>query len=105
MQDGGLDKNLSLKTAFENNINLLLSLILNILATVAIAYKAWVVGTQVQKMLWLMVDSGAVFCVLQGVYFGMLISGSQSKEASDNSTHFEKYAMIISPLSAMVIVA
>ncbi|KAF5387253.1 hypothetical protein D9757_006883 [Collybiopsis confluens] len=119
----GLDENFGM--AFEGTFYLLFSLTLNVLATVAIAYKAKGIleydplrldrstnmfgkvryhgETRVQKILWVMVDSGVVFCIMQGVYFAMIISGSLSREDSEYSTPFRRFDDIIGPSSSIVL--
>ncbi|KAF5387252.1 hypothetical protein D9757_006889 [Collybiopsis confluens] len=110
---GGLDSNL--KRAFEGSFYLLFSLTVNVLATVAIAYKAKEISTnmfgkvryygetRVQKILWVVVDSGVVFCLLQGVYFAMTISSSLSREDPEYSTPFTRFEDITDTFSFIVI--
>ncbi|KAF5390857.1 hypothetical protein D9757_004533 [Collybiopsis confluens] len=127
---GGPGSAENLRAVLKNSCNVLISLTINILATVAIAYKARMVvisrsktqrstnmfekvhhhgRTQVQKTLWVMVESGAIFCVLQYCmcslgfqkcsYFAMFVTASvnRSRIPLEGHTPFETYSIIIGP--------
>ncbi|KAF5350185.1 hypothetical protein D9757_013075 [Collybiopsis confluens] len=113
--DGDLDERFGM--ALKGNFHLVFSLCLNVLATAFIAYKASRIttsmferarrygGTQTQKILWIMVDSGVVFCVLQCMYFAVSISASLSKKVPDGPiiTVFGTYSVIVQLLSAVLL--
>ncbi|KAF5390749.1 hypothetical protein D9757_004460 [Collybiopsis confluens] len=113
--DEGFHKSFGM--AFKSNFCLVFSFCLNVLSTVVIAYKASRIttsmfgrarrygGTQTQKILWVMVDSGAVFCVLQCGYFAVFISASLSKKDPDGPiiTVFGTSSVMVQLLSAVLL--
>ncbi|KIK54130.1 hypothetical protein GYMLUDRAFT_264762, partial [Collybiopsis luxurians FD-317 M1] len=83
----------SLGTAFKLNFYLLFSMTVNILATSAIAYRARMLsrmtnifgreyesystgGYQIQRLLWFVVESGVIFCILQAAYYVITMDAS-----------------------------
>ncbi|KIK54132.1 hypothetical protein GYMLUDRAFT_917277 [Collybiopsis luxurians FD-317 M1] len=107
----------SLATAFKLNLFLLVSMTLNALSTSAIAYKArayskWrnvfgkeyksrskTYGTPVHKVLWFVVESGFIFCLLQAAFYAVAIASA----ISSSLNFFDAYNAIIQPLALMLL--
>ncbi|KIK54152.1 hypothetical protein GYMLUDRAFT_917537 [Collybiopsis luxurians FD-317 M1] len=107
-------------TYIEQNLYLLISFIVNALATVAIAYKAWihsratsVFGKEYQrssggrprvgKILWVVTESGVVFCIIQGAFFAISIASSISSSDSSTTSLLEVFHAIIQPFGIIIL--
>ncbi|KIK54138.1 hypothetical protein GYMLUDRAFT_48948 [Collybiopsis luxurians FD-317 M1] len=102
--------------AFKLNFYLLLSLSLNVLATAAIAYKAWIHSkrtnafgreyksdpdsSRVDKVLWFVVEAGVAFGILQIAYYAISMVASLS---TIQSAVIELYSTVIQPLGVMIL--
>ncbi|KIK54131.1 hypothetical protein GYMLUDRAFT_48939 [Collybiopsis luxurians FD-317 M1] len=106
--------------AFELNFYLFTSLAVNVLATVAITYKAWlhsrltnVFGkeykrdsggaSRVEKVLWVVVESGVVFCILQTVFYAISMASSMSSINSSATSLLQLYDAFIQPFGIVIL--
>ncbi|KIK56676.1 hypothetical protein GYMLUDRAFT_781107 [Collybiopsis luxurians FD-317 M1] len=104
----------SFGSVFESDLFLFFSLISNILATSAIAYKAWTANifskeyakyqsdrTRAQKVLLFIVESGVLFCILQVVYYAITIT--VDLEAKSVTTSYLPSYFIIQAVAVMIV--
>ncbi|KIK55644.1 hypothetical protein GYMLUDRAFT_833963 [Collybiopsis luxurians FD-317 M1] len=107
----------SFQTALRDNFYLLFSLTLNALATFATAYKMSMIThatgqgylsgpgeSRAHRVLWFVVESGVVFCMIQAAYFAILISAYLSSSQSfSTSNTFGTFTEIVEPFASMLL--
>ncbi|KIK54428.1 hypothetical protein GYMLUDRAFT_904941 [Collybiopsis luxurians FD-317 M1] len=103
----------SVGSAFKSSLSLFFSLISNILATSAIAYKAWKMNifgkehhsqlgrTRTYKILRFLVESGTLFCLLQVVYYAMVIAADMNAKSA--TTFSLSYNSILRYVAVMIL--